>query len=93
MGFGSCGEVQTCNVTPNLTPLLLTLELDPGYVEILNPGGEIESSDKINPDSDILGFFGGVWSLDRTSGLLQANFQGQPTRTYQCARLSTTREF
>jgi hypothetical protein len=89
----------------NLVPILMTLDFDSGYVEVLGKDGNLGGIYRINnPDSDVIGWSGlplsvfpylissGV-SLNRTNGTMAMSPEGAPSQTAHCEKRSTKRAF
>jgi hypothetical protein len=93
--------------TGNVVPLLMTLDFDSGYVEVLGKDGNLGGIYRINnPDSDVIGWSGlplsvfpyivsGGVSLNRTNGTMAMSSEGAPNapQTAHCEKRSTKRAF
>jgi hypothetical protein len=93
--------------TGNVIPILMTLDFDSGYVEVLGKDGNLGGLYKINnPDSDVIGWSGlplavfpyivsGGVSLNRTNGTMAMSVENAPSapQTAHCEKRSTKRAF
>jgi hypothetical protein len=91
--------------TGNLVPILMTLDFNSGYVEVLGKDGNLGGIYRINnPDSDVIGWSGlplavypyliaGGVSLNRTNGTMAMSPEGAPPQTAHCEKRSTKRAF
>lgn len=89
----------------NLTPLLMTLDFNSGYVEVLGKDGNLGGIYRLNnPDGDVIGWSGlplsvfpylvsGGVSLNRTNGTMAMSAEGAPSQTAHCEKRSTKRAF